>query len=268
VTVIIIIMPLRTRLSKTGLKLKIPVRNGSASASPYGPRRQSASPLGPQGESSFHKSIKTNDFSPSGQRSFMLGDQKLSTTVKSTETNPAANTVTSFDAAVDSRPVWAVKEEKLRHSTEGFREIPIEKCPDAPVFGVFANNNDMDRNSRQKSSLNPFVYKKDSNDIGEDEMVRKNCVYENDYAESPILDLSPSSDIFTNRSPLLKHPQRINHRAEHLRDWFYKLSPQFRMNSNPFFSSGEKPDIIYPHPRYLSSPVPTFRSRSDLSPSR
>ena len=264
-------MPLRTRLSKTGLKLKIPVRNGSASASPYGPRRQSASPLGPQGESNFHKSIKTNDFSPSGQRSFMLGDQNFSTTAKSTETNPAANIVTSFDAAVDSRPVWAVKEEKLKSSTEGFRNIPIEKSLDAPVHGVFASDNktDMDSSTWHKSSSNPLDHKKDSINIDEHEMFRRNShTFENNYAESPVLDLSSPPDFFSNRSPLLKNPQRINQRAEHLRDWFYKLSPQFHMNSNPFFSSGEKPDIIYPHPRYLSSPVPTFRSRSDLSPSR
>merc|ERR1719233_123746 len=215
--------------------------------------------------------MKSNDFSPNGPRS-ILGDQKLSSVVKSTEANPISKTVTSFDAAIDSRPVWAVKEEKLRSSTEGFRNIPIEKSIDDPVLGAFGcdnigNNTDVDSSIWHKSSLKPLDYRKDSMKINKDEMFGGNHTFENDYAESPVLDLSSPPSIFTNRSPLLKNPQRIHQRAEHLRDWFCKLSPQFRMNSNPFFSSGEKPDITYPHPRYLSSPVPTFRSRSDRSPS-
>ena len=56
-------------------------------------------------------------------------------------------------------------------------------------------------------------------------------------------------------SPLEAELQLLTQRARHLRDWFHRLSPV----SSPNYSS-----------RYLSSPVPRFRSRtrSGRSPSR
>ena len=83
-------MPLRTRLSNTGLKLKIPGRASSSLSSPYGrsPSRQSSSP--------HRQGRSTED-----------------------------NLVTTFDASVDGRPVWSVTGQRTRSNTQGFREIQI-----------------------------------------------------------------------------------------------------------------------------------------------
>ena len=83
-------MPLRPRLSNTGLKLKIPPgRVSSSLASPYGrsPSRQSSSP---------HRQGRNSE-----------------------------EVVTTFDASVDGRPVWSVTGQRTRPNTQGFREIQI-----------------------------------------------------------------------------------------------------------------------------------------------
>ena len=113
-------MPLRTRLHNTGLKLKIPARTVSSSASPYGPRRHSASPIRGREESNSRKPNWPKDCSPSGQGASNWPDQRQPNVVKSIGLNDFSKTFTSFDASIDSRPVWAVKEEKPRPSTEGF----------------------------------------------------------------------------------------------------------------------------------------------------
>jgi len=232
-------MPLRSRLHNTGLKLKIPVRNSASSASPYGPSRHSASPIRRQDENNskqhFPGSFNLNGLSSTNQK-----DQRHTKVVNP---NPCSQTVTSFDASIDTRPVWAVKEEKAKTSTEGFRDIPITKSTNISEFGRGCDNGDS----------------KNSNSI----------FYENSDPETPELDNISSPDFFTNRSPLANDLQRINQRAEHLRDWFHDLSPKIPRVANPFFGTFVKKEISYSHcSRYLSSPVPTFRSRSDISPSR
>ena len=90
-------MPLRTRLSNTGLKLKIPGRSSSSLSSPYGrsPTRPSSSP---------HRQGRNSQ-----------------------------EVVTTFDASVDGRPVWSVTAERPRSSSRGFRDIPIvQGTPPAP----------------------------------------------------------------------------------------------------------------------------------------
>ena len=251
-------MPLRSRLSKTGLKLKIPARTVASSASPYGPSRHSASPIRRRDGSNSRKPNWPKDLSPSGQNTSNLQDQRPSKIVKSNDLSSFSQTVTSFDAAIDSRPVWAVKEEKYRPSTEGFRDIPIKRSTGASVIGLFGNDNvctndDSDSSFRTKSSFHNLETKV----LDADEQLCSNYHFVDGSPESPILDLAPSPDFFTNRSPLVNDLQRINQRAEHLRDWFYNLNPNPR----------ERNDITYSH-SYLSSPVPTFRSRSDISPSR
>jgi len=262
-------MPLRSRLHNTGLKLKIPARNAGSSASPYGPSRHSASPIRRRDESN---SRKPNWPKSSGQSPTTWRDQRQQNLVNSNSVNNFSQTVTSFDAAIDGRPVWAVKEEKPRPCTEGFREIPIQKAPNASVLGLFGCDNVASNNNnsvRPKSSLKESEKKGNSIDIcfDDDERLRRSYLFVDSDPESPILDLASSPDFFTNRSPLVNDLQRINQRAEHLRDWFYNLSPKTPSIPNPFFGSRIKKDIWYSHSRYLSSPVPTFRSRSDISPS-
>eukprot|EP00092_Neocalanus_flemingeri_P056407 GFUD01066863.1.p1 GENE.GFUD01066863.1~~GFUD01066863.1.p1 ORF type:complete len:653 (-),score=83.91 GFUD01066863.1:291-2249(-) len=264
-------MPLRSRLPKTGLKLKIPARNAGSSASPYGPSRHSASPIRRRDGSNSRKPNWPKDFSPSGQSPTRWMDKRQQKLVNSNSINNFSQTVTSFDAAIDDRPVWAVKEEKPRPCTDGFRSIPIQKASKSPVLGLFgcdnvASSNNNNISVRPKSSS---TEKGNSIEIrfDDDERLQRSYLYVDSDPESPILDLASSPDFFTNRSPLVNDLQRINQRAEHLRDWFYNLSPKTHSIPNPFFGSRIKKDISYSHSRYLSSPVPTFRSRSGISPS-
>ena len=98
-------MPLRKRLSNTGLKLKIPTRTSSnVAVSPYGPSpRLSASPQ-----------RKKEDLFPPPPLSGPSRDRM---------------TVNVFDASCDSRPVWEVSTHRTRSVTtsDGFREIPITR---------------------------------------------------------------------------------------------------------------------------------------------
>jgi len=96
-------MPLRKRLSNTGLKLKIPTRNSSnVAVSPYGPSpRLSASPQ-----------RKKEDLFPPP----LSGASR------------ERKSVNVFDASCDSRPVWEVSTHRTRSvTTDGFREIPITR---------------------------------------------------------------------------------------------------------------------------------------------
>ena len=111
-------MPLRTRLHNTGLKLKIPARTVVSSASPYGPSRHSASPIRGRDESNSRKPNWPKDYSPSGQGASNWRDQRQPNVVTSSGLNNFSKAVTCFDAAIDSLPAWAVKEEKPRPSTE------------------------------------------------------------------------------------------------------------------------------------------------------
>ena len=234
-------MPLRSRLRNTGLKLKIPVRNVASSSSPYGPSRHSASPIRRQDENNLKQQHLHGSFSLNGLSSTNQRDQRQTNIVNMNGINNSSQTVTSFDASIDARPVWAVKEDKAKTSTEGFRNIPITKTTN--MCGIGCDNGD---------SKNSNTY-----------------FYQNSDPETPELEMLASPDFFTNRSPLANDLQRINQRAEHLRDWFHDLSPKIPRVVNPFFGTHVKKEISYSHcSRYLSSPVPTFRSRSDISPSR
>ena len=203
-------MPLRTRLSNTGLKLKIPVRsssNGRNDASPYGPSpRHSASPHRRQREEVFPL--------PASE--------------------PRDNTrehVSTFDASVDTRPVWSVTSHKLKSVTSeqsGFREIPI---------------------TRDLNQANC------DNQISHD--------HNTPTMESPDLAecrLSPDDDIH-DRSSYQACRQRTFQRAEILRDWMHNLPIPRNSASNPFFTAPKK-HFNYPAHKYLSSPLP----KSDQSP--
>ena len=105
-------MPLRTRLSNTGLKLKIPVRsssNGASAASPYGPspNRHSASP---------HR-----------RREEVFPLPVAASTCNNKADRGSQERVTLFDASVDSRPVWAVTSHKqiCKISCFGWREVTV-----------------------------------------------------------------------------------------------------------------------------------------------
>ena len=218
-------MPLRTRLQNTGLKLKIPVRSNTAvSSSPYGPspNRHSASPSRKKDPSAL--------FSRPGAEA-------------NTETGAdrAQHRVVSFDASVDSRPVWAVTSVRpgLAGRGAGFREIPITRTLD-----------------HQRTDLN--------NDICDN-------VSDEDEPRTPPLhcDLSPEvPGPFLHRSPLRAHPERQLQRAEILRDWMHSLpiGPNPKRTANPFFSPRKKDFNYYPD-KYLSSPLPKFNQSPD-SPAR
>ena len=200
-------MPLRTRLSNTGLKLKIPVRNNPSPASPYGPSpsKQSPSPHRPRREEE-------------GLREEM---------------------VSTWDASVDGRPVWAVTSQRARTrgQVQGFREIQIQDLSVCDSVQSARNNN------RQKS------LSAEQNDI--------KCI-------------SSSNQPPVSRSP--SHPTRDRQlqRAEILRDWIQKLPTEPNNGQpNPFFSptarTNHKKELNYRPYKYLSSPLPNFNQLSDSS---
>lgn len=218
-------MPLRTRLQNTGLKLKIPIRSSAAViSSPYGPspNRHSASPS--------RKKEPSVLFSRPGAEA-------------NTEAGPGADRgqhrVVSFDASVDSRPVWAVTSVRPGLATRGagFREIPITRT----------SQHD------QSSDLSHGI-----------------CDSEDEPRTPPLhCDLSPEvPDPYLHRSPLRAHPERQLERAEILRDWMHSLpiGPKRTANHNPFFNPRKK-DFNYEPYKYLSSPLPKFNQSPD-SPAR
>ena len=93
-------MPLRSRLSNTGLKLKIPARSSPGVTSPYGPSPHKQSP------------------SPHRHRR---------------EDGHTEDVVSTFDASVDGRAVWSVTSHRTKTKTEGFREIQIQHTQDLSV---------------------------------------------------------------------------------------------------------------------------------------
>jgi len=264
-------MPLRSRLQNTGLKLKIPARNAGSAASPYGTNRHSASPIRRRDGSNSRKPKWPKDFSPGGQNTSTLRDQFHQTNagLLSNGLNKFSQSVTSFDAAVDSRPVWAVTEEKPRSSASGFRDIPIQKTPGASLLGFFGCENVASNNNNEAGLNHKSSFRNIESKVSSYEFIKSDdhFIDVDSDPESPALDLAPSPDFFTNRSPLVNDLQRLNQRAEHLRDWFYNLSPKTSHIQNPFFKSQVKTDFCYSNSRHVSSPVPTFRSRTLQSPS-
>lgn len=213
-------MPLRTRLSNTGLKLKIPVRsssNGRNDASPYGPSpRHSASPHRRQREEVFPLPV-----------------------------SEPRDHVSTFDASVDTRPVWSVTSHKLKTVTceqSGFREIPI---------------------TRDLSSQHPTCDSPVSHDR-HDTTVQYQDIESPDLAECR---LSPDDDI-QDRSSYQACRQRAFQRAEILRDWMHNLPliPRTTHSANPFFGARKK-DFNYQPYKYLSSPLPQCDQSPD-SPAR
>lgn len=136
--------------------------------------------------------------------------------------------VQAFDASVDSRPVWDVSAERLRTTTDGFRSIPIQYS----TAGDHASS---------------------SPELGQG---------------SPVTPELASINPQFRSSPLETELELLSQRARRLRDWFHRISPggggapEQRDNSDISCSSYSYST------RYLSSPVPTFRSRSRLSPAR
>ena len=196
-------MPLRTRLSNTGLKLKIPVRTNPSPASPYGPSRQSPSPQRPRREEE-------------GRREEM---------------------VSTWDASVDGRPVWAVRSQRARSrgQGQGFREIQI-----------------------QDLSVCDSVHSARSNN-------RSLSAEQNDSKR-----ISSSHQPLVPRSPLRPTRDRQLQRAEILRDWIQKLPTEPNNGQpNPFFSpsarTNHKKELNYRPYKYLSSPLPNFNQLSDSS---
>ena len=229
-------MPLRTRLSNTGLKLKIPVRsssNGASAASPYGPspNRHSASPHRRR-EEVFPLPVGASTCNNKAER----GSQER---------------VTLFDASVDSRPVWAVTSHKPRAARDktGFREIPITRSSSS------SQQHDLTHDS---TTVHNNIC--DNEDDSEDD------------PQSPALEdckLSPDDLILQHRSSLQACRQRQFQRAEILRDWMHNLplpAAQPSSSSNPFFAARKK-DFNYQRYKYLSSPVANFHQSPD-SPTR
>ena len=195
-------MPLRTRLSNTGLKLKIPGRGSSSLSSPYGrsPSRHSSSP---------HRQRRSSD------------EQQR---------------VTTFDAAVDGRPVWSVTGQRTRANTQGFREIQIHQQTQ-PCDSI-------------QTALTSGGKQSEPN---------------------PISLLDP----LVPRSPSLAAKERQLQRAEILRDWIETLPTEPNPPRNPFFTPTPPPrpkpaykkDLNYQPYKYLSSPLPNF-DQSPRSPCR
>lgn len=219
-------MPLRTRLQNTGLRLKIPVRSNTAvTSSPYGPspNRHSASP-------SRKKDPSVLFPRPGAEANTEAGGDR-----------GGQARVVSFDASVDSRPVWAVTSVRPGLATRGagFREIPITRT-----------------SQHQRSDL--------MNDICDN-------VSDEDEPRTPPLHCDVSPEVpgpFLHRSPLRAHPERRLQRAEILRDWMHSLpiGPNQKRTANPFFSPRKK-DFNYEPDKYLSSPLPKFNQSPD-SPAR
>ena len=143
-------MPLRTRLSNTGLKLKIPARSsgsGVAASSPYGPspNRHSASPHRRQRDDVFPLPVPRVSAGTCSDQ-----DQQVTTV---------------FDASVDSRPVWAcVTSTRGRASvrtTDGFREIPITRTSVQSHYNDLINCDNLGDTESQSPKLSPVEVEND-----------------------------------------------------------------------------------------------------------
>ena len=223
-------MPLRTRLQNTGLKLKIPARSStSVSSSPYGPspNRHSASP-----------SRKKENLFPRPKP----GPDQPETHVEAvSHVSNAEHRVVTFDASVDSRPVWAVTSVRPRARATheaGFREIPMTRTLQHQHLQF------------QRSDL------------------IHDCDTQSNLEEAGALGhLSPEAPgPFLHCSPLRAQPERQLQRAEILRDWMHSLPIGPKRTPNPFFSPRKK-DFNYEPYKYLSSPLPKFNPSPD-SPAR
>ena len=121
-------MPLRPRLSNTGLKLKIPGRTSSSPLSPYGrsPGRASSSPS------------RQRERRSSGEQQQQLRD--------------------TFDASVDGRPVWSVTGQRTRPNTQGFREIPIQHQTQTNALSLCDSKQTAPSGEQNKSDRNPISF--------------------------------------------------------------------------------------------------------------
>ena len=150
---------------------------------------------------------------------------------------PTVPYVQAFDAAVDTRPVWDVSADRPKTTTDGFRAIPIQCDPVGAASGC-------DR------LLNSSPLRAEDSE-----------------PESP--ELSSIQPQFRS-SPFEAELQLLSQRARHLREWFYQLSPGGGGTTvEERGRDSRRPSYSY-SARYLSSPVPRFRSRtcSGRSPSR
>ena len=150
---------------------------------------------------------------------------------------PTVPYVQAFDATVDTRPVWDVSADRPKTTTDGFRAIPIQCDPVGAASGC-------DR------LLNSSPLRAEDSE-----------------PESP--ELSSIQAQFRS-SPFEAELQLLSQRARHLREWFYQLSPGGGGTTvEERGRDSRRPSYSY-SARYLSSPVPRFRSRtcSGRSPSR
>ena len=149
---------------------------------------------------------------------------------------PTVPYVQAFDAAVDTRPVWDVSADRPKTTTDGFRAIPIQCDPVGEPSGC----------DRLLSS-----------------------------SPSRAQDSEPESPELASIRPQFRSSplelQLLSHRARHLREWFYQLSPGGggTCTAEERGRDSRRPSYSYSN-RYLSSPVLRFRSRtcSGRSPSR
>ena len=149
---------------------------------------------------------------------------------------PTVPYVQAFDAAVDTRPVWDVSADRPKTTTDGFRAIPIQCDPVGEPSGC----------DRLLSS-----------------------------SPSRAQDSEPESPELASIRPQFRSSplelQLLSHRARHLKEWFYQLSPGGggTCTAEERGHDSRRPSYSYSN-RYLSSPVLRFRSRtcSGRSPSR
>lgn len=189
-------MPLRTRLSNTGLKLKIPGRASSSQSSPYGrsPNRHSSS-------------------SPHRQRG-------------NTE-----EVVTTFDASVDGRPVWSVTGQRTRSSTQGFREIQILDQTQANPLSL-CDKQQSDRNPI--SFLDPLVPRSPSLAAKERQLQRSEIL--RDWIETlptePAASNTPRNPFFTQTQPTAR-PRRSYKKDLNYQPYKYLSSPLPNFDQSP-----------------------------------
>ena len=193
-------MPLRTRLSDTGLKLKIPARTSPGLSSPYGPspRRQTPSP---------HRQRR--------------------------EERPGEELVQTFDASVDGRAVWSVTSHKTKTKSHGFREIQIHQTQDlsdCDSLLTSASNNNRQSSVTAQTLHDPLVPRTELHSVA---AAKERQLHRAEILRDWIQNLPTESNTnpFFSPTPPLTQKKELNYQP-----YKYLSSPLPNYNQSPYSS--------------------------------